>query len=298
IIWLGASTPEDQKKRTRHYQTLSTNVPLLIGQDLEPGRIFQSRFPTMVDTTFNTSAQSLALEKGTKLTSIAAETIASFCKDMHVHLNFAPVADINTNPQNPVINDRAFGSDPSNVALHANAFMRGFEQQNILSCAKHFPGHGDTHQDSHYQLPCITHGKERLYDVELFPFKTLINNGVSCVMIGHLNIPALAPNNLPATISSAIITDLLKKTLNFKGLVITDALHMEGITGYGSPQDISIKALQAGVDILLAPLDIPATIAAIKKACENGILSHDLINEKVKKILQAKHWAIYASKLQ
>jgi beta-N-acetylhexosaminidase len=294
IIWLGASVPKMQQERTQEYQNHSSII-LLIGQDLEPGRIFNTRFPTLPPVP---SAYELAKTQDTDRIYNTGIKIGALCNKCGVHINFAPVADIHTNEKNTVIGDRAFGRTPKEAGQGAYFFMRGLHQAGILSCAKHFPGHGDTHLDSHYHLPVIDHSKERLKHTELRPFKKLIDAGVSSVMIGHLAVPALEPEkNLPATLSKVIITDLLKKKYGFKGLVITDALHMESIKQHGSSADIAVKALSAGVDILLAPAEIPAVIEGIKQAVAQQIITQPMIDEKVYKILAAKGWIICCQEL-
>ena len=166
-------------------------------------------------------------------------------------MNFAPVVDVNSNPRNPIINNRSFGEDPKRVSVLASAYMRGMQDNKILACAKHFPGHGDTQEDSHKTLPLIKHSKYRLNQTELVPFKKLIQEGIASIMVAHLHIPSLdTTSNLAATLSNPVVEGLLKKELNFNGLVITDALNMKGVSQFYNPGELELKALFAGNDIL------------------------------------------------
>ncbi len=285
IIYMYTSTQEKQIARTQHFQSISS-IPLLIGQDLEPGGMITRRFP---DLPSMPNAIELGADKDENLAYKTGKEIGQFCQELCVHINFAPVADINTNPNNPVIGKRSFGSDKKNVARKATAFMRGLHDAGILACAKHFPGHGDTSVDSHRDLPVITHNKERLQNIELYPFKYLIDNGIDAVMIAHLEIPALEPEpHLPATLSHAIVTDLLQHKLNFTGLIITDALDMQGVLKNFKPGEIELNALLAGNDILLCSVNIPHAIAVIKNAVLNGDIYIEELDQHVLKILAIK----------
>lgn len=226
------------------------------------------------------------------------QEIGRQCRLVGVHLNLAPVSDVNCNPQNPIIHMRSFGENPVQVAIRCQLVMFGIQSMGVLACAKHFPGHGDTSVDSHVDLPFITHGLHRLLRVELFPFQALIRAGVKVVMSAHLCVKAI--DELPATFSHRIITDLLQNKLGFNGLVISDALNMKALSNRFSPDQIAIKALLAGHDLLLygdhiAPnvdqilrRDIPQAIAALKAAVENKEISEEFIDARVNKILKAK----------
>ena len=188
-----------------------------------------------------------------------------------VNMNFAPVADVNCNPDNPVIGSRSFSSDPSLVSSMAIGVACGLQDVGVIACAKHFPGHGDTNADSHLNLPLIPHDCERLDKVELFPFRQLIKAGVKSIMIAHLEVPSLeAKKGLPASLSHNIVTDLLQKKMQFDGLVITDALGMKATANYAPPGELEIQALEAGVDILLCPVDPVKAIEAIENAVKTG----------------------------
>ena len=177
--------------------------------------------------------------------------VAHQMHEMGVQVNFAPVADVNINPKNPVINVRSFGADPGNVARKVVAYSKGLEENGILSVAKHFPGHGDTEVDSHKALPTLSFTRERLESTELYPFKEVIRAGLNGIMVGHLNVPALESKpNTPASLSRDIITDVLKKEMGFQGMVFTDALNMKGVGVNGT---LCLRALQAGNDMLLVP---------------------------------------------
>lgn len=208
---------------------------------------------------------------------------------MGIHVNFAPVADVNNNSKNPVINSRSFGENPALVAQKAYAYMRGMEENGLMSSAKHFPGHGDTDADSHYALPIIKHNRKRIETIEFFPFKYLIKKGVSSIMVGHLMVPAIdSTKNLSSCLSKIFVQQILVDELGFKGLIFTDGLEMKGVTAYFKAGELEVKALNAGCDILLLPPDPVAAISAIKTAVDSNLISIDLINQKCLKILKAK----------
>ncbi len=286
IIYLGKSDTKKQIERTQYFQNISA-IPLLVGQDLEPGRVGVSRLQTMQKFHNNQKLGQINSEEETYQTALE---IGKFCKQLGVHINFAPVADVNNNPNNPVINDRSFGDDPELVTQHAIAFAQGLRDAGIIACAKHFPGHGDTNVDSHFDLPLIPHNKKRLHAIELAPFKQLIANNIPAIMIGHLEVPAFEEQiKLPSSLSKKIVTDLLRKELGFEGLIITDGLDMGGITHYYSDGQAELHALLAGNDILLSPVDVPAAVAAIKKALSENRISEQEINTHVEKILHIKN---------
>ncbi|MDD3877695.1 MAG: glycoside hydrolase family 3 N-terminal domain-containing protein [Bacteroidales bacterium] len=211
-------------------------------------------------------------------------------KRIGLHMNFAPVLDINSKRSNPVINTRSFGEHKSNVARKGLAYMRGMQDKGIIAVGKHFPGHGDTDTDSHFALPVINHSREQLDTLDLFPFKILINNGLQAIMVAHLNIPAyIQSSNLASTLSDSIVSYLLKDYLNFKGLVITDALDMQGVSDHFKPGTIELMALKAGNDILLLPNDPDKAINEIKKAILNNEIDENLINERCRKVLAYKY---------
>ncbi len=219
------------------------------------------------------------------------EEIAKQSKAIGVNINFAPVVDINNNPMNPVIGVRSFGENKKNVAKKGYYYALGMQDNNVLSVAKHFPGHGDTDVDSHKDLPIIPVSKKRLDTLEMFPFKQLIKEGVGGVMMAHLYIPSLDDTkNLPSSLSNKIVNDILIKKTKFKGLVFTDALGMQGVAKFYGPGEAEVKALKAGVDVLLMSKNVPLAFNTIKNAVKKGELPISLIDKKVKKIIAAKYW--------
>jgi beta-glucosidase-like glycosyl hydrolase/CubicO group peptidase (beta-lactamase class C family) len=214
------------------------------------------------------------------------------CQRLGIHINFAPVSDINSNPANPVIGVRSFGESKENVALKASAYMRGLQQTHVIATAKHFPGHGDTNADSHHTLPTVSRSSEQMRDIDLYPFRKLIADSLMGVVTGHLHVPVM--DNTPAlaaTLSEKIVTELLKKELGFRGLVFTDALNMGGISRSPKAMDVNLRALIAGNDILLYPENVREAALNILSAIQQGVISQEFIDEKVKKILRAKYWA-------
>ncbi len=220
--------------------------------------------------------------------------VARQCRLMGIHINFAPVLDVNINPANPVIGTRSFGENPDLVAECSLAYAQGLEDGGILSCAKHFPGHGDTAQDSHKTLPRLSASKERMEKIELKPFKSYIKQGLGGIMTAHLNIPAYEPENIPSSLSYNICTDLLQDELGFKGLVFTDGLEMQGVLKSGI-KHIGIQAILAGNDILLGPHDPKAMLDELILGYEQALLPKELVEAKVRKILAYK-WRLIISK--
>lgn len=269
---------------TNRYQATS-KIPLMIGVDGEWGLAMRlkgvERFP------WNMTMGALDNED---LVYKAGIQIGKQSNRMGIHFNFAPSVDVNVNPNNPIIGNRSYGSDPTNVASKGSAFMRGQQSMKVLASAKHFPGHGDTDQDSHKTLPLISANKADLEKYHVAPFRELINNGVQAVMVAHLNVPALEPDpKIPSTLSKNIITDYLKGELNFKGIVITDALNMDGVAKMYAPGDVDYKAFVAGNDILLFSQGVKVGKQKIIAAIEKGEITEDRLAESVKKILMAKY---------
>jgi len=285
LIFIYKSTPGPQIDMVNHYQKMS-KVPLLIGQDCEWGlsmRLYETiRFPHNMTLG--------AIEDDALIYEVGKE-IGRQCKAIGVHINFAPVVDVNNNPNNPVINDRSFGEDKERVAKLGTLFMNGLHDAGVIAFAKHFPGHGDTDIDSHLDLPRVPHAKERLHTIELYPFKRLIDEGVMAIMNAHLEIPAFDDTpHLPSTLSYSIVTDLLQKQLGFNGLIITDALGMKGVTKYHEPGQVELKAFLAGNDILLCPVDTVKACKLLERAVKDGIIPQDELDRRVLKILKAKEW--------
>ncbi len=281
-----AGQPSVQAKIVNDLQAMS-KIPLLIGMDFEWGLAMRldstPRFPYQMALG--------AMAQNDDLIEAMGREMGRQCNRMGVHINYAPVVDVNNNPNNPVINFRSFGEDKFNVTRKALAYMKGLQSQHIITTAKHFPGHGDTGVDSHFDLPLIVHNKTRLNDIELYPYKELIKNGLSGIMTAHLAIPALdSTKNLASTLSTKIVTDLLKKELGFQGLVFTDAMDMEGAVKYFPNGQAIVKAILAGNDVIETFEDVPTAFAAVKKAYTEGVLTEAEINKKVRKILMAKSY--------
>ena len=215
--------------------------------------------------------------------------IANQCKRVGIHVNFAPCVDINSNAKNPVIGSRSFGSEKQLVTQCGIAYMKGMQDNGVMACAKHFPGHGDTDSDSHYQLPTIKHDFNTLKNRELYPFRKLINHGIDAVMVGHLNVPALdSTENSIASTSHKITTDLLQNDMKFNGLIFTDGLEMKGITNFFETGELEVRTLMAGCDVLLLPGELDIVIPKIKEAVEQGRLSVEDIDKKCLKVLKMK----------
>ena len=212
--------------------------------------------------------------------------VAEQCEMVNIHINYAPVVDININPKNPVIHARSFGEDRDKVTQFARAYMQGMQDGGIVACSKHFPGHGDTEVDSHKGLPVLPFSRERLDSMELYPFRDQIKEGVKMVMMGHLHIPAL--DSAVSSISYPIVTGLLKEKLGFDGVVVTDALTMKGVSENMESADIALAAYKAGVDILLKPGDIIASIDRLEEAMESGECDIEDLNNRVRKVLRMK----------
>ena len=277
-------TPIKQAQLTNTYQSLS-EIPLMIGFDGEWG--LDMRLQNTYRFPWNMTLG--AIQDNTLIRKFG-EHLGRHAKRIGIHVNFAPVVDINTNPLNPIIGNRSFGESKQNVTLKAIEFSQGMQSEGVLANAKHFPGHGDTATDSHLKLPVLNFNKERLDSIELYPYKRVFYAGMASVMTAHLSIPVLESNpKLPTSLSPKVVTDLLKEKLGFLGLIFTDGLNMKGAANYSSSAEINLAAIQAGNDVLLIPQDVPASINLIKNAIDSGVLSLDRIDESVLKILLAKY---------
>jgi len=259
-------------------------IPLLLTADLEGGAGLvlrgATRFPKAmaIGATYDTTS---AYQTG-RVTAIEARAVG-------ININFYPVVDVNNNPRNPIINIRSFGEDPARVADMARAYIRGSQEQGVLATAKHFPGHGDTATDSHLNLPVIKVARDRLDSIELPPFRAAIDSGVGAVMTAHLFIPTLeSQQGVPATLSSAILTDLLKKQLRFAGLVFTDAMNMGGIVKKFKNGDAAVRAFNAGADVILFPPSVPDAYTGLLNAAKSGQIKEERLNESVRKVLVTK----------
>lgn len=271
---------QDQAALTNYCQALS-KVPLLMTLDGEWGLAMR-----LTDTPKFPFNMTLGAVQDDSLLYEYGRAVGRQCRRMGIQVNFAPVLDINSNPGNPVIGKRSFGQALDNVSAKGIAYARGLEAEGVLSVAKHFPGHGDTSEDSHNTLPLVPHSKERLLSMEIEPFKRYVDSGLSGIMVGHLNIPALDPSGRPASLSGEVVHNLLCDSLGFEGLVFTDALKMKGASTFGNT---ALLALLAGNDIVLNPSNPEAQLKAIAQAVADGQLSQQFIDEKCKKILRYKY---------
>ena len=277
--------PTEQAILINQYQELS-ETPLWIAMDAEWG--LGMRFKEQA-ISYPRQLTLGALRNNDLLYEMGLD-IARQCKRIGIHINFAPVVDINNNPNNPVINDRSFGEDRYNVSTKSYTYMKGLQDGGIIACAKHFPGHGDTDVDSHLDLPVIYHDKKRLDSIELMPFKMLTDNGLQGVMVAHLNVPSIdSRKNRPTTLSNNAIEKLLQQEIGFEGIVFTDALDMKGVTKHFKEGEIELEAFKAGNDVLLLSVAVAKGIERIRKAIEEEDISEERLAASVKKILRAKY---------
>ena len=308
IIWFVSDVYETAFLTERLQR--EAKIPLLVSADLEAG--IGMRFN---DTTTWPPAIAIPATGDPKFAEDLGRITAREAKAVGVNHILAPVADVNVDPDNPVINARSFGEDPHDVARYVAAFVRGVQSQGVLATAKHFPGHGDTHVDSHRSLPVLCVTRERMEQVELVPFRAAIDAGVASIMIGHLAVPAIDPTPVPvrshvdstednpygtlehetetggtepATLSHPIITDLLRKQLHFDGLVVSDAMDMGGVVAHYDAGEAAVKAIEAGEDQILKSANTETAIAAVKAAVRSGRISETRIDESVRRILAAK----------
>lgn len=276
--------PVSQAKLNNELQAAS-QIPLLIGMDAEWG--LSMRLDSTYAFPWN---MTLGAIEDDKLIEQTGRFIGEHCKRLGVHFNFAPDVDINTNPKNPIIGNRSFGEDRDNVTKKASAFMKGMQEAGVLASAKHFPGHGDTDSDSHKTLPTINFNEKRIDSIELYPYKKLIQEGLSSVMVAHLNVPSLETRKgVPSSLSKAIINDILIERLQFKGLIFTDALGMKGVSNFSESADVDLAAFLAGNDVLLMSENPGAGILKLSEAYNNKEISEERLAHSVKKILMAKY---------
>jgi len=279
-------TAEKQAELTNKYQEMA-QVPLLIGMDAEWGLGMRltgvKNYPRQM---------MIGATRDTGLMYAIGKASAEQCKRLGVHINFAPDIDVNNNPANPVINFRSFGEDKEQVAAMGIAYMKGLQENGVMACAKHFPGHGDVATDSHLELPRIGKSMESLEATELYPFRKLIEAGVQSVMIAHLDVPAIEPEpHLPTTLSHKAVTGLLREKMGFDGLIFTDALNMKGVTKYFPDGETDLRAFLAGNDVLLFSQDVPLAIRKIQQAIREGRVTEAELKSRVIKILCAKYSA-------
>jgi beta-N-acetylhexosaminidase len=278
--------PGRQAILTNKYQKLA-KVPLLIASDGEWG------LGMRLDSTISYPYQmALGAVQNKELIYKMGLEVAKDFKRVGMHMNLAPDVDVNNNPKNPVINFRSFGENKYNVAEKSAAYLKGMQDGGLLVSIKHFPGHGDTDVDSHFDLPQLKFTKERLDSLEMYPFKELIKNGAAGVMIAHMNIPSLdATPNMPSTLSKPIVTGILKEQIGFKGIIISDAMGMKGVVKYFKDGEADVMGVIAGNDILELSENSKRAVKMVRQAIRDQRLTMERIDESVKKILTAKYWA-------
>ena len=293
-IIVSVGSPTEVATKLNWMQGLA-DLPLLVGSDLEGGAGFRfdgvihvptaislggaTRFPSLM-AVGATGEPALAYEMG-RITALEARAVG-------VHVPFAPVLDVNNNPENPIINVRSLGEDPDRVALLGEAFIRGVQQNGAVATAKHFPGHGDTETDSHVSLPVIRVDRTRMDEVELVPFRRAIDAGIGAIMTAHISVPSITGERTPATLAPSVLHGLLREELGFDGLVFTDAMDMFAVDRMFGREEATIRAVEAGADVILMPPDLGAARRALVGAVESGRLSEDRIDESVLRILKAK----------
>lgn len=278
-------TPRRQLELTNEYQAMS-KIPMLIAMDAEWGLGMRFKKDAM---SFPRQMTLGAIQDDHVIYEMGKE-VAHQMSRIGVHINFAPVVDVNNNKNNPVINDRSFGEREELVTRKALQYMKGMQDAGVIACAKHFPGHGDTDADSHYDLPVIKHDMARLDSIELKPFHRLIAGGVKSIMVAHLQIPAIDPApNTPTTLSAKTVNDLLKVKMGFDGLIFTDAMEMKGVTKHYASGEAEAIAIAVGNDMLCLPNDVGMAVSAIKNYIADGRISEQRLAESVKKILKSKY---------
>jgi beta-N-acetylhexosaminidase len=268
---------------TNKLQSLA-KYPLLFAADMESGAGYE-----VPDATEFPSNMAVGATRNPEHAYLVGKITAIEARAMGIDQNYGPVADINNNPDNPIINIRSFGQDTALVAEMTRAYVRGSQENGLLATAKHFPGHGDTTLDSHSLMPVFKGDRERMNQIELVPFKAAIEEGVAGIMTAHIAYPQLEKDErLPATLSHRVLTDLLQGELGFKGLIVTDSMQMGGIVKYFGSEDATIQALQAGADVILCPADASQAFGWIKKAVNNGLITEARLDQSVRKLLRLK----------
>ncbi|NDO46190.1 beta-N-acetylhexosaminidase [Clostridium sp. MD294] len=280
-------TEQQTKQLIAEYRNHS-NIPLLIGVDEEGGRVSRLHSSGNLKVKDIPPAKIIGDSNDTNTAYEAGKTIGSELKELGFDVDFAPVADVNTNEKNTVIGDRAYSSDAQIVAEMATAFIKGLHENGISACVKHFPGHGDTIEDSHNGIAVAYHTLEEMEKIEWLPFQKAIQQNVDFVMAGHITTPNATTDGLPASLSYEMLTEQLRNKLQFKGIIITDALDMGAVTEYNQ-QDTSLKAIEAGADMVLMPFELEKSYYTVYNAVKKGTLSEQELNEKVKRILSLKY---------
>jgi beta-N-acetylhexosaminidase len=278
-------SPLTQLNLINEYQKKST-IPMFMGIDGEWG--LGMRFPK--ESISFPKQLTLGAIQDNKLIYAMGKEIARHCKRIGININFAPSVDINSNPSNPVIYDRSFGESPHNVTAKGYMYMKALEDEGVMACIKHFPGHGDTDTDSHEELPLVNQSVQKLEESAFYPFRRLASQGVGAIMVGHLHIPSIdARPNRPASLSQKTIKDILREDMGYNGLIFTDAMDMKGITKYFNNGIAEAEAFLAGNDVILLPENLPKAINTIKEYLHSGKISMNRLNESVERILRAKY---------
>lgn len=280
-------TAEQTKKLIADYQSVS-RIPLFMAVDEEGGRVSRLHSSGKIEAETIPSAAVMAQQGNAENVYHYYTVIAQQLKGLGFNMDFAPVADVNTNPQNVVIGDRAFGSDPIAAAEFVGTAVKALQENGIISTVKHFPGHGDTTTDTHKEQTISMHTIERLEEIEFIPFQKAILNGVDCIMTAHIVTPNVTEDTIPASLSKFMIEDILRKKLGFEGVVVTDALDMGAITQYYTSQEAAIAAIHAGVDLILMPENVEEAYEGVLNAVNEGTISQERIEESVKRILTLK----------
>lgn len=294
-ILMSIGSPIEMAVKLNALQKMSV-LPLLVGADLETGAGMRARggyfVPNGIDlggATVFPAEMAFGAANDTALTYTEGRVTAIEGRALGIHIDFSPVLDVNNNPENPVINTRSYGEDPHAVARLGVSFIHGLQANGMVATAKHFPGHGDTETNSHLALPIVNVSRARLDSVELVPFRAAIRAGVGAVMTFHGSMPALDSSGAPATLSPIVVTGLLRNELGFNGLIVSDAMDMKGVTDkYGSTEAIK-RAVAAGVDVLIQPLDVPAAIDAVVDGVTEGRYTETRVSESARRILAMKH---------
>lgn len=277
---------QQQTKQLIEDMQNSSEIPLFIGVDEEGGSVSRLHFSGKLDVADIPTAKEIGDTNDTTVAYEAANTIAKELKELGFDVDFAPVADIRENPENTVVASRAFSDDPQKAADMVVAFVRGLKQQGISAAAKHFPGHGNTIEDSHDGMAVSNDTLEQMEQKQWIPFQRVIENDIDFIMAGHISTPNATTDGLPASLSYQMLTEQLRNHLGFEGIIITDALDMGAVTSY---EDSALMAIQAGADMALMPVDIQKAHTDILNAVKEGTLSEDALNEKVKRILSLKY---------
>ena len=287
-------TPEQTKEMTGNVQKFAEEIsdaPLFLATDEEGGRVARigGNAAFEVETVPDMASIGQSGENGdVKAALQAGQTIGKYLYDLGINVDFAPVADVLTNPDNQVIGNRSFGSRPEIVALMDLSVMEGLKKENVQACIKHFPGHGATAGDTHSGAVSLDKTLEELEKTELLPFQSCIDSGVPFVMVSHIALPKVTGDDLPASLSKNIITDILREKMGYRGIVITDAMNMGAITSHYNSKEAAVKAIQAGVDMVLMPNDFKEAYQGVLEALENGTLEEARVDESVKRILDLK----------